>query len=78
MTCKEAVARITDFYEGVLSSSEAQEIQSHLANCENCHTYFQNRRHLDDVLRNLPDPAPLSANAKPELMEAFQKQQRRR
>ena len=56
MTCKEAVGRITDYYEGVLSSSEAQEIQSHLASCENCHTYFENRRLPDAVLRNLPAP----------------------
>ncbi len=78
MTCKEAVGRSTDYYEGALSSSEAQEVQAHLASCEKCHTYFENMRHLDAALKKLPDPAPLSAKAKQELMEAFRKQQRRR
>ena len=78
MTCKEVVGRSTDYSEGVLSSSEAQEIQAHLASCEKCHTYFENMRYLDTVLKKVPDPAPLSAKAKQQIMEAFRKQQRRR
>lgn len=74
MTCKEAVARITDFYEGVLSPSEAQEIQSHLATCDNCHAYFENLRQLAVALGKLPDPAPLSAKAKQELLTAFRRE----
>ncbi len=78
MTCKQVVGRITDYDDGVLTSSERQEIQAHLASCENCHTFFENMRHLDTALRKLPDPAPLPAKAKQELLEAFRKQKRRR
>lgn len=74
MTCKEAVGRITDYYEGVLSPSEGQEIQTHLATCDNCHAYFENSRQLTAALGKLPDPAPLSAKAKQELLTAFRVQ----
>ena len=78
MTCKEAVGRITDYYEGVLSPSEAQEIQSHLATCDNCHAYFENSRLLTAALGKLPNPAPLSAKAKQELLTAFREQNARK
>ncbi|TAM83547.1 MAG: hypothetical protein EPN47_05400 [Acidobacteria bacterium] len=78
MTCKEAVGRITDYHEGVLSPSEAREIQFHLATCDNCHAYFENSRQLTDALGKLPDPAPLSAKAKQELLAAFREQQVRK
>lgn len=78
MTCKEAVGRITDYYEGVLSPSEAQEIQAHLTTCDNCHAYFENSRQLTAALGKLPDPAPLSAKAKEELLTEFRGQRTRR
>ncbi len=78
MTCKEAVSRITDYYEGVLSPSEAQEIQAHLATCDNCHAFFENSRQLTATLGKLPDPAPLSAKAKQELLIAFREQHARK
>ncbi len=78
MTCKEAVGRITDYYEGVLPPTEAQEIRTHLATCDNCHTYFEQSRQLTAALGKLPDPAPLSAKAKRELLTAFREQQARK
>jgi anti-sigma factor RsiW len=78
MTCKEAVGRITDYYEGVLPPSEAQEIQAHLATCDNCHAYFENSRQMTAALGKLPDPAPLSAKAKQELLTAFREQNARK
>ena len=78
MTCKEAVGRITDYYEGVLSPSEAQEIQAHLSTCDNCHAYFENSRQLTAALGKLPDPAPLSTKAKQELLTAFREQHARK
>lgn len=78
MTCKEAVGRITDYYEGVLSASEAREIQAHLSTCDNCHTYFEQSRQLTAALGKLPDPAPLSAKAKQELLAAFREQRARK
>jgi anti-sigma factor RsiW len=62
MTCKEAAGRITDYYEGVLSPSEAQEIQAHLATCDSCHAYFENSRQLTAALGKLPNPGKLSKN----------------
>lgn len=78
MTCEEAVGRITDYYEGVLSPSEAQEIQAHLATCDNCHIYFEQSRQLTAALGKLPDPALLSAKAKAEILTAFREQQARK
>ncbi len=78
MTCKEIVARITDYYEGVLSPAEAEEVKAHLATCDNCHTYFETSQQMIAVLGKLPDPAPLSAKAKQELLTAFRKQHARK
>ncbi len=78
MTCKEAVGRITDYYEGVLSPSEAREIQAHLATCDNCHAYLENSRQLTAALGKLPDPALLSTKAKQELLTAFREQHARK
>lgn len=78
MTCKEVVGRIADYYEGVLSPTEAEEIKAHLATCDNCHAYFENSRQLTAALGKLPDPAPLSAKAKQKLLTAFREQHARR
>jgi hypothetical protein len=78
VTCKEIVARITDYDEGVLSPAEAQEIQAHLATCDNCRAYFENSRQMTAALGKLPDPAPLSAKAKQELLTAFREQHARK
>jgi len=78
MTCKEAVGRITDYYEGVLSPSEAREIQVHLATCDNCRAYFENSRQLAAALGKLPDPAPLSPKAKQALLARFREQHARK
>ena len=78
MKCKEAVERITDYFEGVLPPSEAQEIQAHLATCNNCHTYFEHSAQMTAALGKLPKPSPLSAKVREELLATYRKQQSRK
>jgi hypothetical protein len=77
MTRKEA-GRITDYHEGVLASFEAQEVQAHLAPCNNCHTDSRHSQQLTTALRGIPEPSPLSAKGNAEHLTAFREQQCRR
>jgi Putative zinc-finger len=78
MTCKEAVARTTDYYEGILSSSEVQEIQAHLATCDKCRPYFEHALQMITAMGRIPEPSMLSPKAKEQIMSAFRKQQSRK
>src|SRR5438046_1805149 len=75
MTCKETIARASDYYEGVFSSSEVQEIKAHLATCESCRSYFEHRLQMVTALGRLPEASTLSPEAKERLLVAFRQQQ---
>lgn len=77
MTCKEAVARTTDYYEGILSSSEVEEIKEHLATCDKCRPYFEHALQMITAMGRLPEPSTLSAKAKQQLLVAFREQRSR-
>lgn len=77
MTCKEAVARTTDYYEGILSSSEVREIQAHLATCDKCRPHFEHALQMITAMGRIPEPSTLSPRAKEQIMAAFQEQQSR-
>lgn len=77
MTCKEAVARTTDYYEGILSSSEVQEIKGHLATCDKCRPYFEHALQMVTAMGRIPEPSTLSPKAKEQIMTAFREQQSR-
>jgi Putative zinc-finger len=77
MTCKETIARVTDYCEGILSSSEAQGIEAHLATCDKCRSYFEHARQMINAMGKLPEPSSLSPQAKKQLLRAFREQQSR-
>jgi hypothetical protein len=77
MTCKETVARATDYCEEVLSSSEVEGIEAHLATCEKCRAYFEHAQLMITAMGRLPEPSTLSAETKEQLMVAFRERQSR-
>jgi Putative zinc-finger len=77
MTCKDAVARTTDYYEGILSSSEVREIQAHLATCDKCRPYFEHALQMITAMGRIPEPSALSPEAKGQIMMAFREQRPR-
>ena len=77
MTCKETVARATDYCEDVLSSPEVEGIEAHLATCEKCRGYFEHAQQMIIAMGRLPEPSTLSAETKEQLMVAFRDRQSR-
>jgi hypothetical protein len=71
MTCKKIADRVTDYYEGALSSSEAREIETHLEICEKCRMHFEHMRQLISAMGKLPEKPRLSPNSRAHIMEAF-------
>lgn len=71
MTCKKIADRVTDYYEGALSSSEAREIETHLEICEKCRMHFEHMRQLISAMGKLPEKPRLSPNSRAQIMEAF-------
>jgi hypothetical protein len=77
MTCKETVARATDYCEEVLSSSEVEGIEAHLATCEKCRAYFEHAQQMIIAMGRLPEPSTLSPKTREQLMVAFRDRQSR-
>jgi anti-sigma factor RsiW len=44
LTCREAVARLTDLFCGDLTLSQERECKRHLARCESCASYWRSYR----------------------------------
>lgn len=60
LVCRDAVALMTDYVEGQLSSTDAARLETHLAACPHCHEYFAQIRITIDALgyvtpEDLPD-----------------------
>ena len=56
LTCKEQVARSSDFIDGQLSFRERLMMHHHLLFCPNCRRFMRQMRLLQATLRELPDP----------------------
>jgi len=57
LSCKELVARSSDFLDMQLSLRERLAVRSHLAMCWRCRRFIRQMRVTQRVLRALPDAA---------------------
>ena len=78
MTCKDVVARATEYFEGILSPSEVREIEAHLKDCKNCRAHFEHMRAMIAALGKLPESSTLSPEAKERLAQAFRESEPQR
>lgn len=72
LTCKELVALVTDYYEGVLSPADRERFEKHTHVCSDCHAYLEQMR-LTIFLTGKLSESDLSADVSYELLHAFRK-----
>lgn len=70
MDCKELVATITEYLEGILPDADRRRFDTHLANCPHCTEYLEQMRNTIARLGTL-DEATLSTGAREQLLAAF-------
>ncbi|WP_053143607.1 anti-sigma factor [Pseudomonas sp. P97.38] len=59
LTCKEQVARSSDYLDGQLSFRERLMVRHHLMFCPNCRRFIRQMRLMQATLRKLPEsPVP--------------------
>ncbi|AXP01965.1 anti-sigma factor [Pseudomonas fluorescens] len=56
LTCKEQVARSSDYLDGQLSFRERLMVRHHLMCCPNCRRFIRQMRLMQATLRKLPHP----------------------
>jgi MFS family permease len=68
VTCRELVALVTDYLDGVLPGGWRAGLDRHLAGCEGCTTYVEQIREITDALKDLETgqqpPLPAAATAR--------------
>ena len=57
LTCKEQVARASDYLDGQLSFREKLLVRHHLMFCPNCRRFIRQMRLMQQTLRVLPEEA---------------------
>lgn len=59
LTCKEQVARSSDYLDGQLSFRERLMVRHHLMFCPNCRRFIRQMRLMQATLRKMPEsPVP--------------------
>lgn len=59
LTCKEQVARSSDYLDGQLSFRERLMVRHHLMFCRNCRRFIRQMRLMQATLRKMPE-APVA------------------
>jgi len=57
LTCKEQVARSSDFLDGQLSFRERLMVRHHLMFCPNCRRFIRQMRLMQATLKQMPEPS---------------------
>lgn len=57
LTCKEQVARSSDYLDGQLSFRERLMVRHHLMFCPNCRRFIRQMRLMQGTLRAMPEEA---------------------
>ena len=70
MTCKETADLVTDYLEGCLTPERQQEVEQHLASCNDCPGYFTQMRQFVNALP-LAKAHAAPAEVPPVILEAF-------
>ncbi len=56
LTCKEEVARASDYLDGQLSFRERLMMRHHLMFCRNCRRFIRQMRLMQATLKVMPEP----------------------
>ena len=56
LTCKQQVARSSDYLDGQLSFRERLLVRHHLMFCPNCRRFIKQMRLMSATLKKLPEP----------------------
>ena len=70
LTCKEQVARSSDYLDGQLSFRERLMVRHHLMFCPNCRRFIRQMRVMQATLRAMPEEAVPDADALAERLTA--------
>jgi anti-sigma factor RsiW len=62
LTCKEQVARSSDYLDGQLSFRERLMVRHHLMFCRNCRRFIRQMRLMQATLRKMPEPPVAGAD----------------
>lgn len=71
LACREVVELLNGYLDGTLDPATAAAVAEHLAGCEGCENYLDQLRTTVSLLGRLTEDS-LSANARAQLVEAFQ------
>lgn len=63
LTCKEQVARSSDYLDGQLSFRERLLVRHHLLFCPNCRRFIKQMRVMQATLRKMPEAPVVDADA---------------
>ncbi|MBJ7374338.1 anti-sigma factor [Pseudomonas koreensis] len=74
LTCKEQVARSSDYLDGQLSFRETLMVRHHLLFCRNCRRFMRQMRVMQATLKALPEKPDENVDA---LAERLAEQRRR-
>ncbi|GLH44162.1 anti-sigma factor [Pseudomonas moraviensis] len=74
LTCKEQVARSSDYLDGQLSFRETLMVRHHLLFCPNCRRFMRQMRVMQATLKALPEKPEENVDA---LAERLAEQRRR-
>lgn len=70
LTCKEHVARSSDYLDGQLSFRERLMVRHHLMFCPNCRRFIRQMRLMQATLRAMPEDAVPDINTLAERLAA--------
>ncbi len=70
LTCKEQVARSSDYLDGQLSFRERLMVRHHLMFCPNCRRFIRQMRLMQATLRAMPEETVPDADALAERLAA--------
>ncbi|MCS3419115.1 anti-sigma factor RsiW [Pseudomonas sp. BIGb0450] len=70
LTCKEQVARSSDFLDGQLTLRERLLVRHHLMFCPNCRRFIRQMRLMQATLKILPEPPIADIDALAERLAA--------
>lgn len=59
LSCKQQVARSSDYLDGQLSVRERLLMRHHLMFCPNCRRFIKHMRLLSATLKKCPEPLPI-------------------
>ncbi|MGF6401522.1 anti-sigma factor RsiW [Pseudomonas frederiksbergensis] len=70
LTCKEQVARSSDYLDGQLSLRENLMVRHHLIFCPNCRRFIRQMRLMQATLRAMPEDSVPDVDTLPERLAA--------